>query len=137
VIGNGFDPFSPVSLPFNILAVLSVYLLGVWLVEKKRSTYIRRAVVVGSDNAYGVYLAQMIWIPLLQRFFRQIFPAVPWVAQAIVVVALVYALGLLFSGLAARTPIAKALCGRSPIHWRSPWLKKQTDQGPFTLTATN
>ena len=57
------DPLQPIVIPFNIGAIASIYLLGVFLVDRRRSpTTVRAVVRSGSDDSYGVYLAQMIFV---------------------------------------------------------------------------
>ena len=53
------------AIPYTVGAILSVYLLGVFLVSPRRSPRTRAAVKSGSDNSYGIYLSQLIWIPVL------------------------------------------------------------------------
>ena len=136
ILAPGYDPFGFVTLPYNIGAVLCVYLLGMWLVAPRRSSLTRRAVNVGSDGAYGVYLAQMIWIPMYQRIGTQFLGSVPWVLRGLLGVLVVYALGLAVSALAARTPLARVLAGRSPLPWRTPFIKRRAES-PLDLTATD
>ncbi len=136
ILAPGYDPFGFVTLPYNIGAVLCIYLLGVWLVSPRRSDLTRRAVNVGSDGAYGIYLAQMIWIPIIKDLSARYAGGVPWPVRAVVGVLVVYALGLAVSALAARTPFARALAGRSRIPWRTP-LVRRTSQGPLDATETD
>jgi peptidoglycan/LPS O-acetylase OafA/YrhL len=111
--------FAPAMLPFNIGAILCVYLLGVHLVSPKRSLRTRAAVQSGSDNSYGVYLSQMLWIPFLLRFRNHLSLHVHWEIGVPLALIIVYAMGMIFTALAARTPLAKALTGRSQATWRS------------------
>jgi hypothetical protein len=64
-LGNGSDPFQPSVIPFNVGALACGYLAGMFLVRPWRSRRTRAAVRVGSDNAYGIYLAQMLFISTL------------------------------------------------------------------------
>ncbi|MGA8372862.1 MAG: acyltransferase, partial [Acidimicrobiales bacterium] len=64
-LGSSSDPFQPIVIPFNIGAIACIYLIGVALVDRRRSRPLRAMVQSGSDNAYGIYLAQMIFITLL------------------------------------------------------------------------
>src|SRR5215469_1605636 len=63
--GHGSDPFQPSVIPFNVCALACGYLAGMFLVRPRRSRRTRAAVRVGSDNAYGIYLAQMLFISTL------------------------------------------------------------------------
>jgi peptidoglycan/LPS O-acetylase OafA/YrhL len=111
--------FSALLVPYNVGAILCIYLLGVYLVSSKRTWRTRAAVKSGSDNSYGVYLSQMIWIPLLVRLRADLgFPVAWWVAAPIAL-AIVYGLGFVFSALVARTPFAKSVAGRSRASWAS------------------
>ena len=60
--GSSSDPFQPIVIPWNIGAIASIYLLGVWLVSRRRSTRTRALTKTGSDDSYGVYLAQLVFI---------------------------------------------------------------------------
>ena len=64
-LGWGSDPFQPSVIPFNVGALACVYLAGMFLVQPWRSRRTRAAVRIGSDNAYGIYLAQMLFISTL------------------------------------------------------------------------
>ena len=65
VLGSGNDPFQPSVIPFNIGAITCGYLAGVALVRPWRSRRTKAAVRVGSDDAYGIYLSQMLFITAL------------------------------------------------------------------------
>lgn len=117
----GKDPFAPVALPYDIGAVLVVYLLGVFLVSPRRGDLTRRVVASGSDNAYGIYLSQMVFIPVVRRVMRH-FDFTYHLSSGVRCVMAVlgaYLLGYLFTGLVARTPLAKSVVGRSRATWRS------------------
>jgi hypothetical protein len=64
-LGWGSDPFQPSVIPFNVGALACGYLAGMALVQPWRSRRTRAAVRIGSDNAYGIYLAQMLFITAL------------------------------------------------------------------------
>ena len=136
ILAPGYDPFGFITLPYNVGAVLCIYLLGVWLVAPRRSNFTRRAVNVGSDGAYGIYLAQMMWIPIITILSQRYFGGVMWPIRAVAGVLIVYSLGLVLSALAARTPFARALAGRSPIPWRTPFVRRAS-QGPLDATETD
>jgi peptidoglycan/LPS O-acetylase OafA/YrhL len=116
---TGTFVFAPAILPFNVGAILCVYLLGVYLVDPRRSLRTRAAVQSGSDNSYGVYLSQMIWIPFLLRSRNHLGLHVHWQIGVPLALVTVYAAGMLFTALAARTPLSKALTGRSQASWKS------------------
>lgn len=116
--------FSSILVPYNVGAILSVYLLGIYLVSPKRTIRTRAVVQSGSDNSYGVYLSQMIWIPLLVRLRGDLGFHTPWWIAAPIALAVVYAVGYLFTALVARTPVARAVTGRSRATWESLMPKK-------------
>ena len=113
--------FSPLVVPYNVGAIISVYLLGVFLVAPQRSVRLRAMVQSGSDNSYGVYLSQMLWIPMLLRFRVAYLPHLSWALVTPVALVLVYAMGFFFTALVARTPLARAMTGRSRASWSSLW----------------
>ena len=136
--------YAPAILPFNIGAILCVYLLGVYLVAPKRRERTRAMVRSGSDNSYGVYLSQMIWIPLLLRLRNASGVHLAWQIEAPLALILVYFMGFFFTALVARTPFAKSIGGRSRASWASLVPKRRekiepTDvdrgQGPMDLVA--
>ena len=116
---TGTNIFSPAILPFNIGAILCVYLLGVHLVSPDRRERTRAMVKSGSDNSYGVYLSQMLWIPFLVRMRNALGFHVPWGVAAPLALILVYFMGYLFTALMARTPVARAVTGRGQVSWSS------------------
>jgi peptidoglycan/LPS O-acetylase OafA/YrhL len=74
----------------------------------------------GSDNAYGIYLAQMIFITLLGWIgWRNLDSVLPWPLVAVVTVAVVFVACIALTAVLARTPWSKALTGRSRASWRS------------------
>ena len=144
VLVPGFDPFSVSVIPYNVAAILCVYLLGVFLVAPGRSARTRAVVASGSDNAYGIYLSQLLWIPFLQRAIRDWNPPGPWWLTLAVAVVIVYLAGFAFSGLAARLPGARGLTGRTRATWASlrwRWRFAEPvepyDEGPLDLTAAD
>jgi hypothetical protein len=67
VLGSGNDPLQQSVIPFDVGAIACLYLLGVVLVKSGRSRRLRAAVRIGSDNSYGVYLSQMLFVNALIR----------------------------------------------------------------------
>lgn len=119
VFKTGTNIFSPAILPFNVGAILCVYLLGVYLVAPRRRLRTRAIVKSGSDNSYGVYLSQMLWIPMLVRVRNSLGFHIPWEVAAPLALILVYFMGYLFTALMARTPVARAVTGRGQESWAS------------------
>ena len=119
-LGSSADPFQPVVIPFNIGAIACIYLIGVALVDRRRSGRLRSMVRSGSDNSYGVYLAQMLFITSLTWLgWRRLDAVVPWPVVSVVTVALVFLACVALTSLLARTPLAKVLTGRSKATWGS------------------
>jgi hypothetical protein len=77
----------------------------------------------GSDNSYGVYLSQMLWIPILLRLRNNFDPHLSWVISAPLALVIVYLVGFVFTALMARTPVARAVTGRGRMSWASLWPK--------------
>jgi peptidoglycan/LPS O-acetylase OafA/YrhL len=119
-LGSSADPFQPVVIPFNIGAIACIYLIGVALVDRRRSGRTRRMVHSGSDNSYGVYLAQLLFITLLSWLgWRRLNDVVPWPVVAVLTVVIVFASCVALTEVLARTPWAKPLTGRSRLPWRT------------------
>ena len=128
--GLSSDPFQPITVMYNVAAILAIYLIGVALVGPARS---RRTVLlahVGSDDSYGVYLAQMVFILGLAGLgWRHLSAVIPWPALMVVTVALVFLLCCALTEVLARTPIAEALTGRKQEPWHAlvpGWVRRRT-----------
>lgn len=121
ILAPGADPFAISVLPYDVGAIVAVYLLGVYLVNPRRSARTRAITASGSEAAYGIYVSQMLWILLLHRWTTKwhIIEHVPWLIMMLIAVTLAYLLGWLFSALVARTPLARAVVGRSQVSWRT------------------
>jgi peptidoglycan/LPS O-acetylase OafA/YrhL len=137
-LGTADDPFQPIVIPFNIGAIAAIYLLGVWLVGKRRSHRTRSVVRSGSDNSYGVYLAQLIFIGILSGLgWKHLNGYLPWPIVCLVTVVLVYAACVALTELLARTSLAKPLTGRTRIPWRTATPEPTiTASAPAPATAT-
>ncbi len=117
-LGSSSDPLQPVVIPFNIAAIASIYLLGVYLVGSRRSPTTRAVVRVGSDDSYGVYLAQMIFVLALAGLgWQHLDHVVPWPVVSVLTVVVVFSACVALTGILARTPLSMALTGRR----REPW----------------
>jgi peptidoglycan/LPS O-acetylase OafA/YrhL len=118
-LGSSSDPFQPVVIPFNIGAIACIYLIGVALVDRRRSQRTRAAVKSGSDDSYGVYLAQMIFITAMTWLgWGHLTTYVPWPLLCLVTVAIGFLACVGLTELLARTALAKPLTGRTRIPWR-------------------
>jgi hypothetical protein len=103
-------------IPWNIGAIASIYLLGVWLVSRRRSTRTRALTKTGSDDSYGVYLAQLVFITALGwAGWRHLDSYVPWPIVCLFTVLIVFTACVLLTEGLARTPLSKALTGRSRL----------------------
>ncbi|MGH3733534.1 MAG: acyltransferase family protein [Acidimicrobiales bacterium] len=139
----GANPFAALVIPYDVGAILAVYLLGVYLVSPRRSARTRAITASGSEAAYGIYVSQMVWIIVEQRWIAHynLHQRVPWLALTLAAVVVTYFLGWLFSALFARTPLARPLVGRAQLPWRTLWPHPLTGsdepdfgEGPLNLT---
>ena len=118
VLGSGNDPFQPSVIPFNVGAIACLYLVGVALVRPGRSQRTRAMVRSGSDNAYGVYLAQLVFInALVWLGWKRLTGTVPWPLLCLLTVVVVYLASFALTSLLARTPLALPLTGRKQVAW--------------------
>jgi peptidoglycan/LPS O-acetylase OafA/YrhL len=118
VLGSGNDPFQPSVIPFNIGAVTCGYLAGVALVRPWRSRRTQALVRSGSDNAYGLYLSQMLFITTLVSLgWERLSRTIPWPLVCLFAVGIVFCCGVALTGLLARTPLAVPLTGRKQQPW--------------------
>lgn len=113
VLGAGDDPFQPSVIPFNAGIIACLYLIGVALVRPGRPAWLRAVVRSGSDNAYGVYLAQLVFInALVWLGWEGLTGSVPWPLLCLLTVVIVYLGSFALTSLLARTPLAVPLTGR-------------------------
>ena len=121
VLGAGNDPFQPSVIPFNVGAIACGYLAGVALVRPERSRRAKAAVRLGSDDAYGIYLSQMVFITALTWLdWGRLSSVIPWPLLCLLTVGIVFACCITLTGLLARTPLAVPLTGRKQVPWRAP-----------------
>jgi peptidoglycan/LPS O-acetylase OafA/YrhL len=119
-LGYSSDAFQPGVIPFNVGAIACLYLIGVWLTRPERSRRVRAVVRSGADNAYGVYLAQMIFINgLVWLGWEKMVNVMPWQLLLVMTVVIVYTGSFALTCLLARTPLSVALTGRQRAPW--PW----------------
>jgi acyltransferase-like protein len=120
-LGHAADPFQPSVIPFNICVIALGYVAGMWLVRPERRRWIRKATRIGSDDSYGIFLAQMIFITALAewswRDFAKLMPFYVWIPLT---VGVAYFGSIALTELLARTPLAVPLTGRKQIPWRAP-----------------
>ncbi|HEY2279594.1 MAG TPA: acyltransferase, partial [Streptosporangiaceae bacterium] len=119
-LGHAADPFQPSVIPFNICVIALGYLAGMWLVHPHRHRWIRKATRIGSDDSYGIFLAQMLFVTALAlwggRDFADTMPFYVWIPLCI---AFAYLGSIALTELLARTPLAVPLTGRKQVPWRA------------------
>jgi peptidoglycan/LPS O-acetylase OafA/YrhL len=126
VLGSTDNPFQPSVIPFNVGAITCGYLAGVALVRPGRSRRTKAVVRSGSDNAYGIYLSQMLFITALAWLgWGRLSSAVPWPLLCLATVAIVFACGITLTSVLARTPLAVPLTGRKQQPWSAPTLRRR------------
>jgi peptidoglycan/LPS O-acetylase OafA/YrhL len=136
VLGSGNDPFQPSVIPFDVGAIACLYLLGVALVKPGRSRRLRAAVRSGSDNSYGVYLSQMLFInALIWAGWARLDSVVWWPLLCAATVVIVFLAGVALTSLLARTPLAVPLTGRQQQPWATWW--PRSTAGPANDTAVS
>jgi peptidoglycan/LPS O-acetylase OafA/YrhL len=135
-LGSGNDPFQPSVIPFDFGAIACLYLLGVALVKPGRSRRLRAAVRAGSDNSYGVYLAQMLFInALIWVGWAKLDSVVWWPLLCAATVVLVFLAAVALTSILARTPLAVPLTGRQQQTWATWW--PRSTAGPANDTAVS
>jgi peptidoglycan/LPS O-acetylase OafA/YrhL len=119
--GSSSDPFQPIVIPWNVGAIASIYLLGVWLVGRRRSDRTRVLTKMGSDDSYGIYLSQLVFITALGWCgWRHLNGYMPWPILSLITVLIVFTACVVLTELLSRTALSKALTGRSRIVRRTP-----------------
>jgi peptidoglycan/LPS O-acetylase OafA/YrhL len=120
-LGDAADPFQPSVIPFNVGVIACGYLAGIWLVRPERRRWIRKATRIGSDDSYGIFLAQMIFITALAEWsWRDFAKLVPFFVWLPLTIGIAYFGSIALTELLARTPLAVPLTGRKQIPWRAP-----------------
>ena len=122
-LGSGSDPFQPSVIPFNVGALACGYLAGMALVRpwrSRRTLWVRAAVRIGSDNAYGIYLAQMLFITTLASLgWSRFADRAPFWVWLPLTLAIAYLGSIALTAVLARTPLAVPLTGRKQQPWRT------------------
>lgn len=117
-LGTASDAFQPIVVPFNVGAILSLYILGKYLVSAARSTRVRTWVRVGSDNAYGIFLAQMVFIHLLVDVdWNRHLGFLPWPVVVLACAAIVFSACWALSWTLSHTAASRWLTGQRRIPW--------------------
>jgi peptidoglycan/LPS O-acetylase OafA/YrhL len=129
ILGSGSDFLQPSVIPFNIGAIACGYLAGVALARPSRSRRAKAAVRVGVDDAFGIYLSQMVFITaLIWLGWGRLSSVVPWPLLCAASVAIIFGCCIALTALLARTPLAVPLTGRQRVPW--PSLRSRRRQGP-------
>lgn len=119
-LGVASDVFQPIVVPWYAASILGLYLLGRWLVRSTHSVRFRRLVRLGADNAYGIFLAQMLFITGLSALGWGNIPGVPWFVQAIGASVLTFCAGGVLSWVLSHTAVSQWLTGQRPRPWGTP-----------------
>ena len=76
---------------------------------------------MGSDDSYGIYLSQLVFITALGWCgWRHLNGYMPWPILSLITVVIVFTACVVLTELLARTGLAKALTGRSRIVGKAP-----------------
>jgi acyl-CoA synthetase (AMP-forming)/AMP-acid ligase II/peptidoglycan/LPS O-acetylase OafA/YrhL len=135
-LGSGSDPFQPSVIAFNVGAIACGYLAGVALVRPGRSRRTQAVVRSGSDNAYGIYLTQMLFITTLVWLgWPRLTATVPWPLLCLITVGIVFGCGATLTALLARTPLAVPLTGRPRQPWSTLIPRRHTKMRTVTLIS--
>jgi peptidoglycan/LPS O-acetylase OafA/YrhL len=117
-LAGGSGAFLPTLIPFNVGVIACGYLAGVALVRPGRSRLVRAVVRSGADNAYGIYLSQMLVInTLVWLGWRNLSSVIPWPLLCLLAVVIVISCCVPLTALLARTPLAASLTGRRRVPW--------------------
>jgi peptidoglycan/LPS O-acetylase OafA/YrhL len=118
-LAAGDSAFLPTLIPFNVGVIACGYLAGVALVRPGRSRLTRAVVRSGVDNAYGIYLSQLLVLLTLRWLgWGNLSSVIPWPLLCLLSVGIVIACCVPLTALLARTPLAAPLTGRRPVRWR-------------------
>lgn len=114
------DVAAPLAVLYNVGAICCLYRAGVYLSSRRRRALTRDVVSSTARASFGIYLSQMIWIPLLVRVTAKLHlhAHLPWLAIVVMAVAIVFLVGYALTLVAERTPLALALVGRARVPWR-------------------
>ena len=145
VLGSGSDFLQPSVIPFNIGAIACGYLAGVALARPSRSRWAKAAVRAGVDDAFGIYLSQMVFITALVWLgWGRLSSVVPWPLLCAASVAIIFGCCIALTAVLARTPLAVPLTGRKQAPWPSLWSRPRpgpaarssaTDPEPATTAS--
>jgi peptidoglycan/LPS O-acetylase OafA/YrhL len=111
------DVLAPLAIMYNIGAIFCLYAFGVYLMSVRRGHLTRGAVTSTANASYGIYLSQMLWIPMLVRASNNIHLSqhVAWPLRVVAVVAVVFLCGYVMTKILERTPFAPAFVGHPQV----------------------
>jgi peptidoglycan/LPS O-acetylase OafA/YrhL len=114
------DVFAPLAVLYNLGAILCLYLLGIYLASPRRSSPTRATVDSTARASFGIYLSQMIWIPMLLRVSTKLHLVahLSWFVVALGVVVVTFLAGYLMTVLLERTPLGPLVVGDTAVTWR-------------------
>jgi peptidoglycan/LPS O-acetylase OafA/YrhL len=114
------DVFAPFAVLYNLGAIACLYLLGVYLTNDRRRSAVRVSVHSTSRASYGIYLSQLIWMPMLIRVSVRLHLSshVSWWFLAAGVAVATFLVGYVMTLIVERTPLAPFLVGQSTLPWR-------------------
>jgi len=137
LLGSGSDPFQPSVIPFNVGAIACGYLAGVALVRPWRSRRTQAVVRSGSDNSYGIYLSQMLFITALTWLgWGHLASTIRWPLLCLLTVAIVFACCITLTSVLARTPLAVPLTGRKQQPWSTLIPRRRAPDLPASAPAS-
>jgi hypothetical protein len=86
---------------------------------------------IGSDNAYGIYLAQMLFITTLASLgWSRFADRAPFWLWLPLTLAIAYLGSIALTAVLARTPLAVPLTGRKQQPWRTPLPRRAPGPAP-------
>ena len=107
-LGSSSDPFQPIVIPFNIGAIACIYLIGVALVDRRRSARTR-----GRPFGLGQLLRRLPGPAALHHHLELAGLApprrvLPWPLVSVLTVVIVFVACIGLTELLARTPVVQA-----------------------------
>lgn len=116
---NASDPFQPIEIPLFLGLIATIYLLGVWLGDTRRPSWLRKLTLAGADYSYGIYLSQVLFITALYAVgWQQLNHVLPSQVVTIVGIVIVFSASWALSALLARLPGARGTAGIARRSWR-------------------
>lgn len=113
-LAPGGDAFAALAVPYNVAAITALFALGLRATRATTPAWVRTVAQRFGRDSVGIYLSQMIWIPLLVRGVARAHVAatVPWPVLVAGALTITYGAGTLFTELLRRGAFAPLLFGR-------------------------